>query len=76
MNQKEYNQLENIHRRVYGYSAVVSVALDALEYQNTREDGAETAHIELVLKNLHYDIAAQCEKMEEMLEQFRKGGAA
>ena len=68
MNKQEHNQLLEIHRRVYGYSAVIGVALDALEYQNSRSEDLETAHIELVLKNLHYDLAAQCEKLEKMLE--------
>lgn len=68
MNKQEHNQLSEIHRRVYGHSAVIAVALNALEYQNSRGEDLETAHIELVLKNLHYDLAAQCEKLEKMLE--------
>lgn len=80
MNQQEYDQLSDIHRHVYGYSAVVGVALNALEYQNIRQntydEEMETAHIELVLKNLAYDIAEQCEKLEKMLEQFKANGKA
>lgn len=68
MNKQEHNQLSEIHRHVYGHSAVIAVALNALEYQNSRGEDLETAHIELVLQNLHYDLAAQCEKLEEMLE--------
>ncbi|OQX02725.1 MAG: hypothetical protein BWK73_41785 [Thiothrix lacustris] len=68
VNKQEHEQLSNIHRRVYGYSALIGVALNALEYQSTRNDDMETAHIELVLQNLHYDLAAQCEELEKMLE--------
>ncbi len=67
MNQQEYDQLSRIHRRVYGFSALVGVAYDALEYKSTQED-LETAHIELVLKNLSYDLANECEKLEKLLE--------
>ena len=68
MNKQEHNQLEEIHRHIYGYSALIGVALNALEYQSMLNDDMETAHIELVLRNLHYDLAAQCEGIEKMLE--------
>lgn len=64
MSKQECEQLAKIQEKLNIYSALVGVVFSALELHHLDE----TAAIEVVLQDLHYNIAAQAEMIEKMIE--------
>lgn len=64
MNRQECERLSEIQRKLNIYSAQVGVLFSALE----RHQLDETAAIEVVLQDLHYNLAEQSEMLEKMVE--------
>ncbi|WMP17341.1 hypothetical protein [Thiothrix lacustris] len=68
MKNKDISRLSSIAARLNGFSALSAVVCDAVEKVGRVHEDAETAHIEMVLTSLNYDLAAIAEEIEKMLE--------
>jgi hypothetical protein len=60
--------LSDAPRRLNDCSALAAVLHDAVENINRANEDVETAHIEMVLMTLNYDLAYLAEEIEKFLE--------
>ncbi len=68
MTSAEREQLTSIRAKLNIYSALVGVVVSSLECHGLEE----TCAAEVVLKDLHYNLAEQAEMLEKMLESSQK----
>ena len=60
--------LRDMPRRLNDCSALAGVLCDSVENMGRVNEDLETAHIEMVLKTLGYDLAFLAEEIEKLLE--------
>lgn len=71
-NKIETWRLDSIVNRLNAFSALAGVLHDALDKVARESEDAETAHIEMVLMRMNYDLAATAEELEKIVAALKE----
>jgi hypothetical protein len=71
-NKIETWRLDGIVNRLNAFSALAGVLHDALGKVAMDSEDAETAHIEMVLMRMNYDLAATAEELEKIVAAVKE----